>query len=99
MKAFIDGVCHTGLPTSVLYVSHQRSIISGILEKTSENGLDVKKRNKGHFVHDLWRKSLAKSITWTIQHFSGTNAILLCPLFENFLLLDLMGKVHLQIMY
>lgn len=88
-----------GLPTSVLYVSHQRSIISGILEKTSENGLDVKKRNKGPFVHDLWRKSLAKSITWTIQHFSGTNAILLFPLFENFLLLGLTGKIYLQIMY
>lgn len=99
MKAFIDDICHISLPTSVLYVYHQRSIISGTLEKTSENGLYVKKTNKGHFVHDLWKKSLAKSITWTIQHLSGTNAILLYPLFENLLLLGSTGKVQLQIMY
>lgn len=47
VKAFIDGICLISLPTSVLYVLHQRSGMGRTLGKTScENSLDVKRRNR-----------------------------------------------------
>lgn len=47
VKAFIDGICLISLPTSVLYVPHQRSIMGRTLEKTSsENSLDVKEKKR-----------------------------------------------------
>ena len=47
VKAFIDGICLISLPTPVLYVPHQRSSMGRTPEKTSsENSLDVKKKNR-----------------------------------------------------
>lgn len=84
VKAFIDGICLISLPTSVLYVPHQGSIMSRTLEQTSsEDSSDKKERNRGHIVHDLWRKSLTKSITWILQHCSWTNSSQLCPFMRN----------------
>lgn len=99
VKAFIDSICLISLPTSVLYVPHQRSIMGRTLEKTSfENSLDVKGK-KAHFVHNLWRKSLTKSITWIFQNSSWTNCILLYPFRESFPLLGSSAEIYLQIIF
>lgn len=96
VKAFIDGICLISLPTSVLYVLHQISIMG---RTSSKNSFDVKKKEFRSFYTWSLGKILTKSITWILQNFSWTNSIQCYPFFENYLLLDLGAEIYFQLYF